>query len=175
MSSGEILTRVTVWLAVVGYATGACVFALARRRKAWDSAARLAWTVGCVALLAHVACAFHYFHGWSHASAYRDTARQTAEVFGIDWGGGVYVNYALLVAWVLDVAWWWRGLDAYRRRSRLLVAAWQGSLIFIVFNGTVVFGTGPVRWLGLAVCLGLCVVWWLTAREATSGARASLR
>jgi hypothetical protein len=153
MSHGEVLTRVTVWVAVVGYGAGACVFALSRRRPAWDRAARLAWTVGCAALLAHVAFAFHYFHGWSHLAAYRDTARQTAEVFGLDWGGGVYVNYALLAAWVLDVAWWWRGLDAYRRRPRLLVAAWQGFLIFIVFNATVVFGTGAARWLGSGVCL----------------------
>jgi hypothetical protein len=169
MSHGEVLTRVTVWVAVVGYATGSCVFALSRRRPAWDRTARLAWTVGCAALLAHVAFAFHSFHGWSHGAAYRDTARQTAEVFGIDWGGGVYVNYALLVAWVLDVAWWWRGLDTYRRRPRLLVAAWQGFLIFIVLNATVVFGTTPVRWLGGAVCLGVLVAWWLGGRRRSSG------
>jgi MFS family permease len=89
------------------------------------------------------------------------SAVETAEVFGLDWGGGLYVNYALLLAWVLDVLLWWRhGLDAYRRRPWPLVAAWHGLLIFIFFNATVVFKTGIMRWTGLCMCLGLCLVWW---------------
>ena len=35
----------------------------------------------------------------------KNSARQTAEVFGLDWGGGLYVNYAFTAAWVADVAW----------------------------------------------------------------------
>ena len=156
MSKGEILTRVTIWITIVGYAVGAAAFALSRKRHKWDSAARLAWTVACVGLLAHVACAFHFYHGWSHDAAYRDTARQTDDVFGLNWGGGLYINYALLIGWVLDVSWWWlRGLDAYRRRPWPLVAAWHGFLIFIIFNATVVFKTGFVRWAGLVRVSGL--------------------
>jgi hypothetical protein len=165
MSSGEFLTRLTIWITIAAYAAGAAAFALSGKRHKWDSAARLAWTVACVGLLAHVACAFHFFHGWSHRAAYFDTARQTNEVVGLNWGGGLYINYALLICWVLDVAWWWlRGLDAYRRRPRPLVAAWHGFLIFIIFNSTVIFKTGFVRWAGLCVCLGLCLVWWLAAK-----------
>ncbi|HEX8354393.1 MAG TPA: hypothetical protein VF611_15925 [Pyrinomonadaceae bacterium] len=170
MDGGEILTRVTVWVAVAGYAAGAAAFALSRERRVWESAARAAWTVGCVGLLAHVACAFHFYHGWSHGAAYLDTARQTDEVFGLDWGGGLYVNYALVVGWGLDVAWWWaRGLDAYRRRPWPLAAAWHGFLIFIIFNATVVFKTGPARWAGLGLCLGLCIVWRAAARDNPNG------
>jgi len=166
MSGGEFLTRFTVWVAVAGYAAGTAAFALSRGRRRWDAAARLAWTVGCVALLAHVACAFNFYHAWSHAAAYRDTARQTAGATGLDWGGGLYFNYALLVAWVADVAWWWRrGRDAYRRRPRALVAAWHAFLIFMVFNATVVFASGVVRWAGLCVCVGLGVAWWGGRRE----------
>jgi hypothetical protein len=81
-------------------------------------------------------------------------------VYGLGWGGGLYVNYALLAAWVADVVWWWgRGLDAYRRRPWPLAAAWHAFLVFIVFNATVVFEGGPVRWAGLGVCLGLCFAW----------------
>jgi hypothetical protein len=166
MGTGEILTRVTIWVAVAGYAAGAAAFALSRKRYRWDAAARLASTLACIALLAHVACAFHFYHGWSHGVAYLDTARQTEEVFGLDWGGGLYVNYALLAGWVLDVTWWWvRGLDAYRRRPWPLTAAWHGFLIFIIFNAAVVFKTGPTRWAGLCVCLGLCLAWWVAARD----------
>jgi len=143
MNTGEILIKATIWLALAGYAAGATIFALSRKRYKWDVVARLAWTIACIGLLAHVACAFHFHHGWSQASAYRDTAQQTAEMFGLDWGGGLYINYALLLGWIIDVIWWWRGLVAYRRRPWLLVAAWHAFLLFIFFNGTVVFATGP--------------------------------
>jgi len=167
MDSGALLTKVTVWVAVAGYAAGAAAFALSRGRRGWDAAARLAWTVACVALLAHVACAFHVYHGWSHESAYVETARQTGEVVGLDWGGGLFINYAILIGWVADVAWWWlAGLDSYRRRPWPLLAAWHGFLIFIIFNATVVFKNGFTRWAGLGVCLGLCVVGWLAARDS---------
>ncbi len=169
MSTGEILTRATIWVSLAGWATGSAVLALSRGRAGWDRAARLAWTAGCVALLAHVACAFHFAHGWSQGHAYRETARQTAEVFGLDWGGGLFINYALLVAWVLDVAWWWRGLELYRRRPRWLTALWQGFLVFIVFNATVVFKTGALRWIGWLLCLGLCAVWWRASASTLPG------
>lgn len=164
---GEVLTKLTIWIAVAGYFAGAAAYALSRGRRKWDSFARLAWTAACAALLGHVACAFHFHHGWSHAAAYRDTARQTAEVFRLEWGGGLYVNYALAALWVADVCWWWgRGLRAYRRRPWPLVVAWHAFLLFIVFNGTVVSAGGFVRWAGLGLCLGLVFVWLNAARKA---------
>lgn len=163
-----------MWVAVAGYAAGSGAFALARGRRAWDAWARAAWTVGCAAMLAHAACAFHFYHGWSHAEAYRDTARQTAEMTGWRWGGGLYFNYALLAAWVADVAWWWRrGLAAYRRRPWPLSVAWHAFLLFMFFNATVVFGGGGARRAGLCVCAALCVAWLVGAgkREAKNEER----
>lgn len=124
-----------------------------------ESLAKAAWTVGCFALLGHVALAFHYYHDWSQDSAYRETARQTAEVFRVDWGGGLFINYAMIAAWVIDVSWWWAWPDAYRRRPQILTTIWHGFLIFIFFNATVIFGSGVIRWIGLAVCVGLLLVW----------------
>ncbi len=163
---GEVLTKLTIWIAVAAYFAGAALYALARGRRRWDVLARLAWTAACASLLAHVACAFHVYHSWSHAAAYSDTARQTYEVFGLDWGGGLYVNYALAAAWAADVCWWWRGLEGYRRRPWALAAAWHAFLLFIVFNATVVFEGGFVRWAGLALCAGLCLAWLVGARAA---------
>ena len=161
MTSGEILTKVTIWIAILGYAFGSVAFALSRNKHQGDSIARLAWTIASVGLLAHLFCAFHFFHGWSESAAYRETARQTAEVLGLNWGVGLYVNYALIIGWVVDVGWWWvRGVGSYRHRPWFLMAAWHGFLIFIIFNATVVFKTGFVRWVGLCVCLGLCLAWW---------------
>ncbi len=169
MSKGELLTRITIWLTLVGYAIGASVYLLSRGRRSWDEVARMVWTVSCASLLVHVACAFHYYHAWSQAAAYRETARQTAEVTGMNWGGGLFINYALMFGWVVDVAWWWRGLDVYRNRPRWLAAAWQGFLIFIIFNATVVFKTGALRWIGLGLCLWLVFLWLLVSVSKTLG------
>jgi len=124
-----------------------------------ESLAKTAWAVGCFALLGHVALAFHYYHGWSQDSAYRETARQTAEVFRVYWGGGLFINYAMIAAWVIDASWWWAWPDDYRRRPQFLTTIWHGFLIFIFFNATVIFGSGVIRWTGLAVCAGLLLVW----------------
>jgi hypothetical protein len=161
ISLGEFLTRSTVWISIVAYTVGCVVFA----RRA-DRPARLAWTVGCAALLAHFICAFQFFHAWSQASAYADTARQTAEVFGINWGGGLFVNYAVAILWICDVVWWWRaGVSAYRRRPWVLTLIWHGFLIFIIFNATVVFENGITRWIGLLVCLCLVTCWFVINRQ----------
>jgi len=167
MSSGEFLTRLTIWLVLAGYAIGTVLFALSRKRPAWESAARLAWTAACVSLLAHAASAFHFYHGWSQESAYRETARQTAAVVGLDWGGGLYINYATVLFWAVDVTWWWRGFEAYRRRPWLLVVLWQSFLIFMIFNATVVFKTGPLRWIGIGVSLLVACFWLHSWRQGT--------
>ena len=160
MGKGELVTRITVWSALAGYGIGTSVYMLSRGRRRWDAAARTAWTAGCVSLIAHVAFAYHFYHHWSQASVYRETARQTAEVTGLDWGGGLFINYALVIGWVVDVVCWrLRGLDAYRDRPRWLAAAWQGFLFSIVFNAAVVFKTGPLRWIGLGLCLWLACLW----------------
>jgi len=120
--------------------------------------------------MAHAASAFHFYHGWSEESAYRETARQTAEVIGLNWGGGIYANYAVVFFWILDVACWWRGLDVYRRRPRLLVVLWQSFLIIMIFNATVVFKTGPLRWVGLCISLALACFWFLGWRRGITRA-----
>ena len=165
MNRGELLTRLTVWLALCAYALGAAMLLLARERPRLPARARWAWTLGCAFFLAHVVCAFGYFHGWSHAAAYSETARQTAELTGLRWGGGLFLNYVFAAAWLADVLWWWLAPASFARRSPRLTAAWQGFFFFMVFNGTIVFGNGPVRWLGMAICAGLAVLWWTTRRH----------
>ncbi|HJQ71286.1 MAG TPA: hypothetical protein VKA70_20075 [Blastocatellia bacterium] len=168
MSKGEFFTRFTVWVTLAGYLAGVALLALSRNRERWERAARLVWTIACVSLLAHVACAFHFYHEWSHDAAYRETARQTEEVVGLDWGGGLYINYALVAAWVADVVWWWRGPRVYRRRPTALVAAWQAFLLFILFNATVVFKTGPLRLAGVFLSLAACLLWWYAAAHKST-------
>lgn len=168
-----------IWLSLASFAVGAITFQLSRGREACDRWARLAHTLAIVALLIHVAFALHFFHQWDQSSVYRETARQTAEVFDLDWGGGMYVNYAFLCGWLLDVAWWWGGgLARYRRRptslEKILGAAWQAFVLFIIFNATFVFAKGVIRWLGLALCLTLGWLWWANWRSRSTTVRESL-
>lgn len=166
MSGGELLTRGAVFAALVLAVFGSAERLTAGdrpgpRRKQWMLWTRWAWTGGCLAYLVHVAAAFHYTYDWSHGVAYRATARQTAEVFGLDWGGGLYVNYAFTIAWMADVARrWWAG-ERYRRLPGALATGWRLFFLFMVFNGAVVFGSTPARWLGAVVCLALVALWWL--------------
>ena len=160
MNRGELLTRLTIWLALCASAIGAGILLLSRDRSRWLSGARLAWTLGCAFFLAHVASAFTYYHHWSHAAAYRETAQRTGELTGLRWGGGIYLNYLFAIAWVVDVGWWWLAPEGFSARSPRVNAIWQGFFLFMVFNGAVVFGTGPVRWLGVGICGGFAALWW---------------
>ena len=166
MDTGEILTRATIWITIVAYVVGSVLFALARGRASWDAAVRVVWTIAVVSLIGHFICAYQFYHDWSQGSAYRDTARQTEEVIGLNWGGGLFINYAFLIFWIVDVASWWiGGLNSYRARPWPLIAAWHGFLIFILFNATVVFKHGVTRWVGLVVCLILLLSWARIARQ----------
>lgn len=166
MNRGELLTRLTIWLALCGYASGAAMLLIAKGSARWLGRARCAWSLGCACFLAHVVCAFHFFHGWSHAAAYRETARQTADLAGLRWGGGIFLNYIFAAAWLADALWWWLAPARFARRPARTTGVWQGFFFFMVFNGTIVFGKGPVRWLGAVICAGLAVLWWATRRRA---------
>ena len=63
--------------------------------------------MGCVAYLGHVYSAFQFYHGWSHASAFEETARQTRETVGWEVGEGLFVSYFFTLVWLADVIWWW--------------------------------------------------------------------
>jgi hypothetical protein len=155
MLDGKLLTLWTIRAAAALYAVS--VVAWLRRR---DRSARLTWTIACLLYLAHVACAFNFYHHWSHSAAYEDTSRRTAELLGMHWGGGIYFNYIFTVVWMTDVIWWWRGLALYRSRPRWIHTSVHTFFAFMFFNATVVFATGSVRWLGLIATAGLVFVWW---------------
>jgi hypothetical protein len=166
MSRGEFLTRLSIWLALAAYAIGAGMQLRARGRMRWREGARWAWTLGCGCFLVHVVCAFAFYHQWSHAAALRETARQTAELTGWRWGGGLWFNYLFAAAWLADVLWWWFAPASFARRLPRLHALWHGFFFFMVFHGAIVFGHGPVRWLGVLVCGSLAGLWWWERRRA---------
>ena len=154
--NGEQLTRWTVRLALLLYAATLVLRYVPPPRP---RLARWLWTAGCLLFFVHVAAAFHSFHHWSHANAYRETARQTGKMVGIDWGGGLYFNYLFTLTWAADALWWWRrGAEDYGRRPRWLSAAVDAFMAFMAFNGAVVFAHGATRWVGSAMSLLLVIL-----------------
>lgn len=151
---GEMLIVWSARIVVLFYAMRlAADFLIAdpARRERW---ARLAWTAGCAVYLLHVGLAFHFLHGWSHSAAVAHTARRTYEVVGINWGGGIYINYAFTVLWVADVAWWW--IRAARHETTPAAAYWSVHAVFafMFLNATVVFGPPFWKWIvAAAACL----------------------
>ena len=57
MNPGELITRGTIWVALVFYAFGEVFRLVAQRFPRWETCARWLWTIGCLAYLAHVAAA----------------------------------------------------------------------------------------------------------------------
>jgi hypothetical protein len=165
MNHGDLLTRLCIWMALIAYVFAAGWMLSARGHERRRAYARWAWTLGCVFFLGHVLGAFDFFHHWSQAEAYGETARQTAALTGWNWGGGIYFNYVFAAAWLADVLWWWIGPRSFDRRPMWVTGLWHGFFFFMVFNGTVVFGHGPVRALGVVICLVLAALWWRSRRH----------
>jgi hypothetical protein len=148
---------VTLWTiraACLFYAIALAAWILSRH-----PAARVFWTLGLVCYLGHVAAAFSTHYGWSHQAAYESTARQTADLFRIRWGGGLYFNYAFTGIWAGDVLWIWLNPANYRARPRWIGIAIHSFMAFMVFNGAVVFASGWTRWFGFAAITLLAILW----------------
>jgi len=143
-----ILTLWTVRLAGVCYAASIWIGS--------GPASRTWWTGGCLLFLAHVASAFHFQHHWSHDAAYAETARQTLELFGLNWGGGLYCNYLFTLLWTLDTIQWWTNPVSGAARKPWITAAIHAFMAFMFFNGAVVFAKSPaVRWTSLLIAVAL--------------------
>lgn len=155
MGVDELLTRGTVWLALTLYVGGEVV------RRRWGSTRAAHWlnTLGCVMFFAHVACAFHFYHGWSHSAAYADTARQTAEMVGWNSGAGLYVNYLFAAVWFADAFWSWTAAG-YAARRVWVTWTIRAFFWFMIVNGAVVFVHGAMRGYGLLLILALIACWW---------------
>jgi len=164
MDAGQQFTLWTVRAAVLLWSVGLSLRAAGRG----EPLARWAWVIGCAALVIHIAGAFAFFHGgrWDHA--YDATARQTEAVFGLNWGGGLYVNFVFAGVWMFDAVWRIARPNSYSSRSLGCEAAIQGFLWFIVFNGAVVFAVGSVRWFGAVACaapVAIAILRWLRRRR----------
>src|SRR5829696_6401898 len=97
----------TAWLALLLFVVGQTGRSFTPHGRPPPQWAWWSFTTGLLLAVFHTVVSFAVVHDWSHAHAVRSTALQTQEVYGIDAGWGVYVNYVFLAVWLAD-AWWWR-------------------------------------------------------------------
>jgi hypothetical protein len=160
--SGAALAIGTARVALVLYV--AALVAMTAGRDRGGRLARVLWSAGALAYLTHVATAFHFVHGWSHHAAVVETARQTRELFRVDTGVGIWFNYVFTAVWGADVAWWWIDPRGYGRRPAVTSWGVHVFMVFMFFNGAVVFARGPSQWIGLAATV-LLPAWWMWHRR----------
>jgi hypothetical protein len=146
----------TLWTARISFLLYVLAFALRLTRR--DRTARLVWSAAFAAFAGHMIAAFEFEHHWSHADAYDSTARKTAALTGLDWGGGLYANYAMAILWLADVLWWLARPSSYLHRPAAVEGAVQGFLAFLWINATVVFGHGPIRPLGAVAFVAMAIL-----------------
>jgi len=123
-------------------------------------AIRWLWTIAFLFFSLHVAAAFHFVHRWSHRAAFDATAKETLDKMGFAYGTGVYFNYLFLLVWAIDLIWVWRPETLRNRTQQVLFYAGRAYLLFIAFNGTVVFKTGWMRILGISATALLAALLW---------------
>jgi hypothetical protein len=156
---GEMLTRNMVRLSLAWYAFALCLM-MRLNRADWSAAstagrlARWCWTWALVIFLVHVMMAFHFYHHWSHADAFK----RTRQISGF--GEGLYANYLFAVLWAADVAYWWLWPARYASRSPWIDRALHGFMLFMVVNSMVVFATGRIQWAGLLVLILLGITFY---------------
>ena len=149
------LVALTIWTALLLYTAGE--YGRARRPPAaWG---RPVWLLGALVYLAHVAAAFGIHHDWSHRAAYAYTAARTNALLGLDWGGGLWVNYAFTAVWVGEAIWWQLLPSRHARRHAAWTTVIRGVFLFMIANGAVIFVSGPRRLLGVAVLAALIWIW----------------
>jgi hypothetical protein len=153
----EIAVFGTIAAAVAAWAVAECL------------ESRVAWTIGAILSLVHSLAAFASFYDFRHDIARSETVRQTAALTGIEFSGGIYINYLFLAVWAADAAWWWINPRAYARRPRGLSLSIRAFIFFIIVNGAVVFADGWARSIGIAAVaavLGQAYRDWITGRAA---------
>ncbi len=161
---GDLLVRNSIRLSLAFYALSVL---LLLRGANGDGLARRAWTLAWLTYLIHVALAFHYVHDWSHVEA-MEHVRKASGV-----GEGLYASYLFTLLWTLDVIWWWARPVSHARRPNWLKVGLHGFILFMVFNATVVFETGIIRWAGVALfeVLGRQGLFRLCGKSSTTGGR----
>jgi len=145
----------TIWFSVL-------LFVLGEGGKREGRPCRWAWHLwafGAVLCAVHMLLAMGIRHGWSHQSAIESTAAQTQAVYGLNWGGGVYVNYAFLAVWIAELIWWRASPAAFFSRPSFATWSLRTFYLIVLFNAAVVFASGFRALAGLLLIASLLWIW----------------
>jgi hypothetical protein len=148
----------TIWLSMLLFAAGESARSLTRRGSDPPPWAWWAFAAGLALGVVHTLVAFADVHHWSHADAVRSTAAQTAAIYGVPFGAGIYMNYVFLATWLAD-AWWWRASPRGYVRPAIAVWSLRAFYMVIIFNAAVVFAGGLRRIAGLVLVSWLVRLW----------------
>lgn len=161
----------SVWIALALFAAaeaGRTRFRRDSRTPAWTWLALLA---GAVLIAIHAALALGVRYGWDHEQAIRETARQARDVYGFEWRGNIFVNYAFIALWFVVV--WQRRRESAGKdlpAPPALTWTWRAFAFVMIANGAVVFATSrATQLLGVLIVAVLVWAWWpnLPTRSAT--------
>lgn len=144
-----------IWLSLIAFAAGE----LAKSRHlagAWSISA-----TGAILLAGHIVLAMAVRHGWSHASALEATAQQTNEMFGLNWAGGVYVNYVFAVVWIAELFVWRQWPEGYASRPDWIRWSLRGFYFVILVSAAVIFASDWRRLMGAAL-VAVVLASWIT-------------
>jgi hypothetical protein len=165
-AAAEAVLFATIWLSVALFVAGE----IGKRRSLLAGAQRLTawrlWAAGAVLCFVHIILAMALRHRWSHQSAIDATAEQTLRVYGVHWGGGVYVNYLFLATWAGELLWW--RLDPHGYFHRPLAVTWlvRSFYLTILANAAIVFAAPGRRLAGLGLLAILIWAWRPAAARA---------
>jgi hypothetical protein len=157
----------TIWLSLTMF-----VAALTPRRRDRDLPVPdwrwHAYATGAVLCMAHILLAMGVHHHWSHEAAVAETAARSAQVYGLGWRGGIYVNYAFILLWVVELIWWRIRPYAFARRSPVLVWSVRAFYFVVLFNAAIVFASPAGRIAGLGLLA------WLSGSAVIAARRTAL-
>ena len=106
MTPADLVLYGTIWLGLLLFVVGQ----LGQRTIAGggNTCACMPWLWfgGAILCAIHMMLALGLRHGWSHQSSVEVTVAQTAAVYGVHWGAGIYFNYLFVAVWLAESAWW---------------------------------------------------------------------
>lgn len=162
---GETALYVTVWVAL-----GLFVIGEIGARAMWRHGVALPWAwyalaAGAALLATHIVLALVVHHQGSHAAAVAATAEQTRAVYGVAWGGGVYVNYAFMALWLAEVIWWRVAPDRYVARAWIWTFGVRATWLVMLTNAAIVFAAPSRRPAGATLVAALLWAWTVPSRR----------
>jgi hypothetical protein len=149
----------TIWLSLALFVIGQGGQRAGLRDGRASGAAWWMWCIGVMLCGAHMVLAFGVRHAWSHAAAVRATALQTEAVYGLYWGGGLYVNYLFVAVWFVEAIWWRLNARSFFRRPRAVTQLVRAFYLLILFNAAVVFAAPARRAAGMVFVAALLWAW----------------